>query len=133
MVEKRSGKVVRVLNPFEVVVNLGSLAGVEEEDGFVVYVQGDELKDPDTGESLGTLEIVRGRARATHVQEKLTTLRSTETESRPEERRRPILRSPIENLRGLRPFEQQEEFVTEYVEVPAPFRKVEVGDLARRL
>lgn len=131
--EKRTGRVVKVLNPFEVVVNVGSLIGVEEADGFVVYAEGDELKDPDTEESLGTLEIVRGRARATHVQEKLTTLRSTETESKPEQQRRPILRSPIERLAGLRPFEPQEEYVTEYVEAPAPFRNVAVGDLARRL
>lgn len=131
--EKPTGKVVRVLNPFEVVVNLGSQAGVEEEDGFVVYAQGEELKDPDTGESLGVLEIVRGRARATHVQEKLTTLRSTETYSKPEQQRRPILRSPIERFAGLSPLVPQEEYVTEYVEAPAPFQNVKVGDLARRL
>ncbi len=131
--EKRTGKVVRVLNPFEVVVNLGSLAGVEKEDGFVVYAQGEELKDPDTGESLGVLEIVRGRARATHVQEKLTTLRSKETQSRPEETKRSKLRAPLEDLSLSRFLGPDEEYVTRLVEVPAPFRNVSVGDLARRL
>lgn len=133
MVEKRSGKVVKVLNQFEVVVNLGSLAGVGESDVFVVYAPGDELTDPDTGESLGTLEMVRGKAQAAHVQEKLTTLRSIETRSEPRVQRRPIVRTPLEQLGGLSPFQPQEEVVTELVEVPAPFQGVKVGDFARRL
>jgi hypothetical protein len=73
---KRLGKVVKVLNAFEVVINLGSRDGVSTDDEFVVYAEGEELTDPDTGESLGTLEIVRGQAFAKHVQDKITTLRS---------------------------------------------------------
>lgn len=133
MVEKRTGKVVKVLNRSEVVVNLGSQAGVGEDDVFVVYAPGEELWDPDTGESLGNLEIVRGRAQATHVQEKLTTLRSIETRSTLQDRKRPKVLTPIEQLAGLSPFQPQEEVVTEHVEVPAPFREVKIGDLARRL
>lgn len=133
MDEKRTGKVVKVLNNFEVVVNLGAESGVAMDDVFVVYARGEELKDPDTGGSLGTLEIVRGRARAVHVQDRLTTLRSIETHSEQQERKRPVLRTPFEDAMGIRVLQRQEEYVTEVVQVPAPFREVRVGDLVRRL
>jgi len=78
MGQKLVGKVVKILNPYEVVISLGAEDGVAKDDEFVVFEQGEEVSDPDTGESLGTLEIVRGQGRAKHVQERLTTLRSTE-------------------------------------------------------
>lgn len=102
--QKRLGKVVKILNPFEVVINLGANDGIGAEDQFVVYAEGEELTDPDTGDSLGTLEIVRGQAFAKHVQERLTTLRSRES------RDGLLLRLEVH-----------------------PFKDVEVGDLARKL
>lgn len=78
MGQKPIGKVVKILNPYEVVINLGAEDGVTKDDEFVVFEQGEEVTDPDTDESLGILEIVRGQGVAKHVQEKLTTLRSTE-------------------------------------------------------
>lgn len=69
--------VVRKRDEYHLVINRGSLDGVEEGDLFLVYyVEPDELFDPETNESLGKLEIVRGTGRAVHVQEKLTTIKS---------------------------------------------------------
>ena len=69
-------KVIKVLDEYQVVINKGSENGVKKGDRFLVYKIGDEMKDPDTNESLGNLEIVCGETIAKHVQEKITTLES---------------------------------------------------------
>lgn len=69
--------IIKIIDDFNVVINLGSIHGIEKGDTFLVYfTDPEELTDPETGESLGCLEIVRGTAVATHVQEKITTLKS---------------------------------------------------------
>jgi len=124
------GKVIRVLNPYEVVVNLGSNDGVTEGTRFLVYALGEEIVDPETREPLGRLEDVRGRAVTKHAQERFATVRSSEkrTERRDRTRERPF--SVLDNtfLSGPRL-----QVVTEEVEVEAPFVEVRVGDLVRRV
>jgi hypothetical protein len=73
-------KVVHVADaePVEVVINHGSLQGVKPGDRFLVFGIGPRLTDPDTGEDLGELELVRGRGEAVHVQDHLATIRSLE-------------------------------------------------------
>ena len=122
------GKVVHKLSPTELVINIGRSHGVQEDSRFIVFALGDEIPDPDTGESLGTLEIVRGRAEAKHVQEKMTTILSTEKRRVPRERQRLVFGSPFTS--SITP---RTETVTEEVEVPAPFEGVQVGDLVRVL
>ena len=72
-------KVVDVIDEFRVVINKGGSDGVSLGDRFLIYQIGDELFDPDTNESLGQLEIVRGQGRASHVQERMSTVTSIET------------------------------------------------------
>ncbi|HHT9153971.1 MAG TPA: hypothetical protein ACFYEM_10670 [Candidatus Hypogeohydataceae bacterium YC40] len=67
------GKIAKILDEFNVVINVGRLHGVTEGMPFVIYSPGEEeIKDPDTGKSVGYLEIVKGYVRASHVQENLT-------------------------------------------------------------
>jgi hypothetical protein len=67
------GKIASILDEHNVVINVGRLHGVTEGMPFVIYSPGDEeIKDPDTGKSLGYLEIVKGYIYATHVQENLS-------------------------------------------------------------
>ena len=74
--------VVKKTSPFELIINRGSLDGVEVGNTFLVYyIDPDELIDPETKESLGNLEIIRGTAVATHVQQKMTTIKSNRSES----------------------------------------------------
>lgn len=69
--------VVKIIDEFNVVINRGSDHGVVQGDEFVIYYKEQEdLLDPVTGESLGRLEIVRGTGFATHVQPKMTTIKS---------------------------------------------------------
>lgn len=122
------GKVIHKLSPTELVVNIGRSLGVREGSRFIVFALGDELKDPDTGESLGALEIVRGRAEAKHVQEKMTTILCTDKRRVPRERQRLVSSTRFTAL-GM----PRTETVTEEVEVLAPFEGVQVGDLVRVL
>jgi hypothetical protein len=70
-------KVQKVLSDFKVVINRGSMHGIKRGQRFLVYNQSnEEIRDIDTEESLGFLEIVRGTGRITHVQEKIATLES---------------------------------------------------------
>ncbi|MDN3454610.1 hypothetical protein [Psychrobacter sp. APC 3350] len=74
--------VVQEKSPFELVINRGSLDGVREGNTFVVYyVEPEDLIDPETQESLGKLEVVRGTGVATNVQEKMTTIKSNRYEN----------------------------------------------------
>ncbi len=69
-------KVARVVSPTELVLAAGADDGVEEGMEFVVYALSDAVTDPDTGEDLGRIEIVKARVIAAHVQEKLTVART---------------------------------------------------------
>jgi hypothetical protein len=70
--------VVAVTNEFKVAINRGSDDGVREGQRFLVYALSEkELIDPETNESLGRLEIVRGPGIVTHVQPRLATVECT--------------------------------------------------------
>jgi hypothetical protein len=100
--------VVKVIDDYLVVINRGSDHGIKKGDAFLVYfVEGDELHDPNTGEALGHLEIVRGSGSATHVQPKLTTLRTNRTTSSRTVRTGGLsaLYSPVEQEVKLVPYE----------------------------
>jgi hypothetical protein len=121
------GQVIRVLTPTELVINRGLSHGISSASRFLVFALGDEVKDPDTGESLGQLEIVRGRGEAKHVQEKMTTIRSIERKTVSIDRPRQV-HEPYA-FRIMPKFET----VTEEREVVAPFEDVQIGDLVRVL
>lgn len=70
------GRVARILGEQAIVVNRGSAHGVKEGVRFVVFSELDEIKDPETGGSLGKLEVVKARVVAAHVQENMTTCTS---------------------------------------------------------
>lgn len=70
-------KVAKVINQFKVVINIGSDDGIEIGQRFLIYsISEDDIKDPETGESLGNLEIVKGTGVVTHVQDKMATVES---------------------------------------------------------
>ncbi|WP_152662884.1 hypothetical protein [Halomonas sp. HG01] len=80
MTDRYFGKVVSKPDGYRVVVNKGYDNGVEVGQKFLVVGIGDVIRDPDTGEELEKLEIVRGRVVVDHVQQKISTLKSCEYE-----------------------------------------------------
>jgi hypothetical protein len=74
---KFPAKIVDILDEYKVVINRGSSHGIAEGQRFLLYaLSKGEIRDPDTKEPLGFLEIVKGTGRVTHVQEKMATLES---------------------------------------------------------
>jgi len=69
-------KVARVVSPTELILAAGSEEGVEEGMEFVVYSLSDTVTDPDTGEDLGRIQVVKARVIAAHVQERMTVART---------------------------------------------------------
>lgn len=114
-------KVAKVIDPFKVVINRGADDGVKVGQRFLVYGFGDDIVDPDTRETLGRLEIVRGTGVATHVQSKLAILNSEKKEAGSKR----IVRSPT--VITWQP--NEETFVGSPVSVP--FEEPVIGDLAK--
>ena len=72
MTEPIRGKVARVLNEQEIVINAGIVDGVAVGMDFnVMDPNGEDIKDPDTNEVLGSIERPKVRVRVIHAQEKL--------------------------------------------------------------
>lgn len=114
-VQIKEAKIATVVDQYRVVINAGRADGVKVGQRFLIYKIGDEVVDPDTKESLGRLEVVKGIGEAIHVQEKIATLQTTEKH---EIQRRPsswhILVQSIEISKE-----------------PKAFIDPEVGDIAR--
>jgi hypothetical protein len=76
-------KVVKVIDDYRFVINRGAHHEIKIGGNFLVFHLGESIVDPDTNEDLGKLEIVRGRARVIHIQERMATLESRESHSVP--------------------------------------------------
>ncbi|HUV03383.1 MAG TPA: hypothetical protein VMW67_08140 [Desulfobacteria bacterium] len=74
------GKIAKILSEYRVVINRGHKDGVENGMRFVIFDPGEEIRDPDTKEPLGTLEILKAKVEVINVQEKLSTARTYENE-----------------------------------------------------
>lgn len=77
-----TGRVVKVIDEYRLVINKGSDDGITENNQFIIYHLGEELFDPDTKESLGILELVCGEGKPEHIQAHLTTLVTSKRETR---------------------------------------------------
>lgn len=118
-------KVAKVIDDFTVVINIGSKDDIKLGQKFLIYeVSDEEILDPDTKESLGYLEIVKGTGKVTHVQFKLSTLESCMYES-----------SPIKTVQKNPLFGALSEYteITENDKTQLPFKEVCVGDFAKRV
>ncbi|UCF04871.1 MAG: hypothetical protein JSV33_13250 [bacterium] len=70
------GKVLRIFDETSLLVNLGKKDGLKRGDMVVVVEKGEEVKDPDSGESLGEFELIKAELIAVDVQERLSILRT---------------------------------------------------------
>jgi hypothetical protein len=66
-------KIAHILSPTRVVLAAGTEQGVQDGMEFIIYELSDPISDPETNESLGQLELHKGRVRVIHVQDKLST------------------------------------------------------------
>ena len=85
MNDRYFGKVAAIVDPYEMVMNRGEEHGSEVGQRYRVIRLGEEIKDPDTGESLGPLERFQGIVEVLHVEAKKSSLRSVEYEREPDQ------------------------------------------------
>lgn len=115
------GKVVKIIDDYNLAINIGESDDVEIGQIYLVYAVGEELFDPDTKESLGKIEIVKGKGRVTHVQDKLATLESIE------EKRIKRISKPIKTFSAF--MGAEETYDTESI----PFKSPELSDHVKRV
>ena len=72
MAQPIEGRVAGILDECHLIINVGSAQGVTEGMRFVIFAQGADVKDPETGHPLGKWEFPKGTVKAGHVQEKMT-------------------------------------------------------------
>jgi hypothetical protein len=78
------GKVAKVLGNSEIVINRGRGQGVRRGMLFEVFApEGEEVWDPDTGETLGTVEDVKAKAEVTEVKDRLAVARLQNVQETP--------------------------------------------------
>jgi hypothetical protein len=69
-------KIAKLIDADNYVVNAGSDQDLHIGDKVVIYLLGDEVFDPETGKSLGVLELPKQHCHVTHVQDNMAILRS---------------------------------------------------------
>ncbi len=70
-------RVASVIDDSRLVLNVGSNEGVKVGQTYLIYGIGQNVVDPETGEDLGALELVRGRGKVEHLQPTMCTVRSS--------------------------------------------------------
>ena len=100
------GKVAKILDDQTLILNVGSAAGVAQGMVFSIYAPVEDVKDPDTGKSLGQWEAVKGYVQAAHPQAQLTVCRvcvpQRREEARPEDRGTHVLSAEMIEVSMLR-------------------------------
>lgn len=119
-------KVIKVIDENTVLINKGSDDGIKKGQNFLIYGVGEEIFDPDTKESLGRLELVRGTGTPSHIQTKMTQLKSDQYE---EVGAKTIRKSPS----GVFALAGVVEEIVNPESVPIAFDSPEVGDSVRRI
>lgn len=110
-----------------VVINRGSNDGIDKGDSFVLYKKGKEIIDPETNKSLGELEIVVGYGIASHVQDAMSTIVSSQVKHNGKR----IIRKP--RFGGFSSyFGTTEEEVIGEGEI-IPFKDPEIGDFVKQI
>ncbi len=73
--------IAEVIDEYKLVMNRGKLNNIEKGQEMLVYrLSEEEIKDPDTGDSLGYLELVIGTGKVIYVQEKMSIIESDKSE-----------------------------------------------------
>lgn len=141
-----SAKVIKLIKDkhddiYQIVINKGVNDGVKVGDKVIVYEQdSEELFDPDTKESLGYMEIVKGQGKVIHVQEKISIIESNEyyitksgekvvEEDKPSSSQRGI-------MAALYSYNCKQTVRTKYIEPEKerkPFENIKLNDLVKPL
>jgi hypothetical protein len=127
------GKIAHIIDETHVILNIGSNQGVKLNQIFLIYQEGDEVFDPDTNESLGKVEITKGRIIVEHVQEKMA-IAATEKKEPDVTSHNKILSELMVDASIPKDSEREKLKVDPYHLKPLPqVTSVRIGDLVRSI
>ncbi|UOE96045.1 hypothetical protein [Alkalihalobacillus sp. LMS39] len=78
-----SYKIIKIIDEYMVVVNVGAIDGANIGDLLEIYQIGEEIKDPDTNEPLGTLDLIKGKIKIINVYKNFSLCKTAEYLSSP--------------------------------------------------
>ena len=123
----RKYKIAKIIDVYQVVVNAGSNDLIHDDDCLEVYQPGQEVTDPDTGESLGTLDFVKAKLRVVNVFPKMCVCENRETEQK----------SFFSNISQGLFFEETLPMNVQTTDISGGYegidKKIKVGDLVRKV
>jgi hypothetical protein len=77
------GKVADLKGDYAVIINRGTENGVEEGMRFIIYTEGEEIRDPDTDDSLGKIDYIKAKVKVKYSAEKYSWAETYETIQNP--------------------------------------------------
>ncbi len=120
-------KIVKIISEYKVVVNAGSNSFIKEGDILEVYQPGQEVTDPETGESLGTLDFVKAKLRVVDVFPKMCVCENRDTETSS------LFSSFAQSLK----YEEKLPLNVQTTDISGGYegidKKIKVGDLVRKV
>jgi len=117
-------KIVKIIDSDNYVINAGSNQGLRLGDKVVVYLLGEEIFDPESGKSMGILELPKLQCHVTHVQDTMAIIRSNDAKPKGG---LPSTISMLQMLGGTAGDSSPYNFLS------SDQRKVVVGDLVKKL
>lgn len=121
-----TGKIVKIIDEYKVVVNFGS-DSVNDGQLLEVYQPGQEVTDPDTGESLGTLDFIKAKLRVIAVFPKMCVCENRESRQK----------SMIMSIAQSFTYEEKIPLNVQTTDISGGYegidRKIKVGDLVREV
>ncbi len=75
------GRIVRITDPETVIINLGREHGIQDDSIFSVLGEQESVIDPVTGDVLGEVLMVKGKARASQVFDSFTIAKTKWTQT----------------------------------------------------
>jgi len=73
-------KIIKIVDDYRLVINAGSDDGIKQNDKLVVFDPGEEIFDPDTNESLGTLDTIKCYLKVSDVLKKMCVCENAESD-----------------------------------------------------
>lgn len=123
----RKYKIAKIIDEFKVVVNAGSNDFIKDGDFLEVYQPGQEVIDPDTGESLGALDFIKAKLRVVNVFPKMCVCENRDTERT----------SIISNIAQSFIYQEKLPLNVQTTDISGGYeevdKKIKVGDLVRKV
>lgn len=120
-------KIVKIISEYKVVVNAGSMNFIREDDTLEVYQPGQEVTDPETGESLGTLDFIKAKLRVVDVFPKMCVCENRDRKEK----------SILANLTLNLTYEEKLPLNVQTTDISGGYegvnKKIKVGDLVRKV